>query len=221
MDADTWNSIVEWWQWLQTNDYFTAALIYVSGFTVGHKIVLLAVILYVTLRIIGRANGIKKSTLFDGMTPAPTNIPIPEGVVRLPIARFPDDKVLSYYKDLSCTVNVWEPSQFPGWFGRFILRRRAPVRDKYKLVILKDRGAFQQDYVGIDQHTREALLTQTQKRKGPDATLDATRWTIELRKDNSVKFLLGHPDSTIRTTALVVLATGIFSIVQAILFEKP
>jgi hypothetical protein len=217
MDIDAWkDTLLEWWQWLQTNDYFTTVLNYVASFTIGHKVALLLVIIYVTLRIIGWANGIKKSKFFDSMTPAPNNIPISDGIVRLPRAKFQDDKVLSYYNDLSCTVNFWEVSQFPGWFGRVILRRKASVRDEYRLIILADRGAFQPDYIGIDQHTREALLTQVQKRNGQNATLDGTRWKIELKKDNSVRFLLKHPDSTIRTTAWVVLATSILALIQAL-----
>jgi hypothetical protein len=101
-----------------------------------------------------------------------------------------------------------------------ILRRKAAVSDEYKLVLLGDRGAFQSDYIAVDQHTREALLAYSQERNGSEALLDATRWKIELKKDNSLGFLLRHPDSPVRTTAWVILVTSIFSIVQSILFEK-
>jgi hypothetical protein len=91
---------------------------------------LLIVVLYVTLRIIGQVNGIKRTKYFDGMTPAP-NQTTEENTLRLPRARF-EESIISYYKDLSCTVNFCEPSRFPGWFGRVILRRRAPVSDEYR-----------------------------------------------------------------------------------------
>jgi hypothetical protein len=85
---------------------------------------------------------------------------------------------------------------------------------------LADRSAFQPDYVAVDQHTREALLTYIQERNGSEVLLDATRWKIELKKDNSLRFLLRHPDSAVRTAAWVFLVTSIFSMVQAILFDK-
>jgi hypothetical protein len=117
-------------------------------------------------------------------------------------------------------VNFWDPAKFPNWISRKILRRKAPVRGTYKLIILTDK-TFNSNNIGVDQHTREALLTKIQKPSSPDATLDGTRWKVELKKDNTVRFLLKHPDSTIRTTAWVVLATSILALVQTILFEKP
>jgi hypothetical protein len=97
------HDISEWWQWLQANDYFTAALKYISGFTVGHKVLLLIVVLYVTLRIIGQVNGIKRTKYLDGMTPAP-NQTTEDKTLRLPRAKFADP-IIPYYKDRSCTVN--------------------------------------------------------------------------------------------------------------------
>ena len=42
---------------------------------------------------------------------------------------------------------------------------------------------------------------------------------VTAKRTNSIKFLLNHPDPTLKTTAWVVLVTTLFEIFRSLIFE--
>jgi hypothetical protein len=213
--AAGWKHILSWWNTLLANDYFSAALNSISEFSIGHKIFLLIILLFFTLYIIARVNGIKKTKQLDDMI-LRTTPDEKEGTVRVASAKFENGEI-TRYNNLNCTVNFWD-SHIPGFFSRHILRRKPPVSGKYTLTIRRDNSGYGDHSFTVDSDTREKFDGYTQQH--PEKTPDTIKWAIQLKKDNGILFLLNHPDPNTRTTAWVVLVTSIFAIVQSALFEK-
>lgn len=144
-----------------------------------------------------------------------------EGKVRLP--RTVDAE---RYNDRSGTVEFSElpnPSR-PLWKKILGLGRPKLLLSDDCVFTVPLAGPRFEGLIFVGKEMAEKIATQIRKGEleGDDqvqSILAGTTVNVTAKRTNSLKFLLNHPDPTLKTTAWVVLVTTLFEIVRSLIFE--
>jgi hypothetical protein len=190
------------------------------------RVVLLLFVLWVTLRLIGRVNGVRgKETwrvtvkIKDAKLDERDMVRLTWRTIRANSAT--DKGTIQKYDERSGTIEFRPPVPMDTFWQRMRARFWFPLTpDLIKACNFEVRDA-DRDTVFVGATTYETLLNNVRKNGSPDlASLDNEPFDVTVKRGNSLKFLLDHPDRTLKTTAWVILVGSLFEILKSILFEK-
>ena len=182
------------------------------------KALFLVIVLYIVLKIIGLVNGIRGTETWALHVRTGSGH---EGKVRLP--RTVD---AASYNDRSGTVEFCElpdPSR-PFWKRILGLGRPRLLFSDDCVFAVPLAGPRYEGQIFVGKEMAEKIATKIRRGElGDDdqvqGILDGTMLNVTAKGTNSIKFLLNHPDPTLKTTAWVVLVTTLFEIFRSLIFE--
>jgi hypothetical protein len=200
------------------------------------KVGLLLFLLWLTLRIIGRVNGIKGN---DTWVVQVNQVQIPSRFVRLSRGTIRKNgesisEAIKEYDGRSGTVEFRIPVSYRPWLNKLGLGPKEQIRQQ--LIFSKNRilevplgSSPAQKLVWVDPATAATLATSINRKDldSDDETrqiaeiLARTEFSVTVKRNNRIKFLLSHPDPTLRTTAWVLLVGTLFEITRSVIFEQP
>jgi hypothetical protein len=166
------------------------------------KVVLLIVSLWIALRVIGWVNGIASTGRWDAARVS-ENGGLHTGKVRLP-------------RD--------QEKPRPWWKRIFGLGRPKLLLKKSCIFTIPIGGPVQAGQVFVEPIFANLIAKELLGRDLDDShdvpkILAEHQFDVIAKRANSLKYVLFHPDTTLRTTAWVVVITESFEILRAFIFE--
>jgi hypothetical protein len=213
---DLVNTLQSGWSTIQSWEIGITALPY--GVRV-EKSLFLIIVLYIALKIIGLVNGIRGTETWS--------VHVRTGNGHAGKVRLPRTVDASKYNDRSGTVEFRElPSpNRPWWKKLFGFGRPKLLYSDDCVFSVPLAGPKLEGLIHVDQETAEKIATAIHggELEGSNTQVQTiliqTTLNVTARRTNSIKFLLNHPDPTLKTTAWVVLVTALFEIFRSLIFE--
>jgi hypothetical protein len=204
--------------WEGITDRLTSA----NAFKVG----LLVIALYLTLRIVGSKNGIKGSQEWPRLKVQVDDRLLDEQV-KLPRGNFVPRSDAKKYDDRSGTVIFREVAPLPPWYRRLwnrvcrLGRGPKPTLRHDCTFVVPLIGPLNEGLIFVSPEIFEQKLSgdKYDDPNGSATTLVEKFFDVTARRTNSLRFLLNHPDPSLRTTAWVVLVGTLFEIFKSVIFE--
>jgi hypothetical protein len=190
------------------------------------KVVLLVVALYLTLRIVGSKNGIKGSQEWPRLK-VQVDDRLSDQEVRLPRGNFVPRTDAKKYDDRSGTVIFREVAPPPPWYTRLwkrvcrLGRGPKPTLRHDCTFVVPLIGPLNEGLIFVSREIFEQKLSgdKYDNPNGNGTALADKFFDVTAKRTNSLRFLLNHPDPSLRTTAWVVLVGTLFEIFKSVIFE--
>jgi hypothetical protein len=207
-------------------DRFTLANLTKAGF--------LLILLWITLRIIGRVNGIEGNDTWpvqvNQVNMNPRFVRLSRGAVRK--NGEPISEAMKAYDERSGIVEFRIPVTYRPLLNKLGLGPKQRIRQtriltKNCVLEVPPNSSTVQKVVSVDPATAARLATSVYGRdldsddeaRQAATILTGAQFTVTVKRANSISFLLSHPDPTLKTTAWVLLVGTLFEITRSIIFE--
>jgi len=192
------------------------------------KAVFLLIAVYVALKIIGWVNGIKGTETWQ-VDQVNSSDKVVEEKVRLSRGTIKNGHDLSAtvkeYDGRSCTVEFRKHLETPPpqWKKIFGFGQPKLLLSKDYIVEVLATSPTAQKLVSVDPATAATLATRFSGRDLDSddevkAILESAKFDVTAKRTNSIKFLLNHPDPTLKTTAWVLVVTFVIEAGRSVLF---
>ncbi len=196
------------------------------------------IILYVMLWLLAHVNGIKNRLRWPDDIPRweddspnvglriveqPKDPTSTSRYIILPFQAIDDRDVEAYHNRDALVILKYRKNGTPEKDQKVAVENYFKILVNHRMKTDESTPPIERGFIGVDYYTCRALdhFLNDQKGDGPKPPLRTAQFTMIMRtkKLRGVLFLLwNHPDPTFRTTGWVVTLTGIFAIVQSILF---
>jgi len=236
-----WQWYLQQWQAATADAHYYGhqlAVAIADRLTLGNlfKVGLLLFLLWLTLRIIGRVNGIKGNDTWavqiNQVHMAPRYVRLSRGTIRR--NGEPINETSKDFEGRSGIVEFRRPVPYRPWLNKLGMGPKERIRQQRVLtkncvLEVPPGSSTVQKQVWVDHATAATLATSIygkdldgdDEAKQTAEILAHANFTVTVKRANSIEFLLAHPDPTLRTTAWVLLVGTLFEITRSIIFEPP